>query len=217
MMHLPHQDHYERARDAALERARARFNAQRMEALGVVVRAEHLEVESLCWRFAVRLKPVDVRLMPEGEVVDIVWQILLLGYIGAEEAPPPRRFVSFADFAEGRGYQAAFNGRVLRRLERTVGRERETFVQAAARCGGIYGSDNPLTYLFRFFPRLELQVIRHEGDEEFPPSCQVLFPDNAPHWMPMENLIVAAERLVSSLEGKKPTARLARPPQNPTT
>ena len=98
----------------------------------------------------------------------------------------------------------AFEGRVIARLSRTVGRDEAEFVRAAQRCLGTRGSGRPLSYLFRFFPILELQAVRHEGDEDLPPSCNVLFPDNAPHLLSSESMIVAAERFVSALQGRTP-------------
>jgi len=65
-------------------------------------------------------------------------------------------------------------------------------------------TSHPLTFLFAFFPHFELQVARHEADEEFPPLCNVCFPDNAPDLLSVESMTVAAEKLVSALEGGTP-------------
>jgi hypothetical protein len=95
---------------------------------------------------------------------------------------------------------------VNRRLSHTVGRERDAFIRAAERLGAAIGEDDPVRCMFRFFPLLEFQVVRHEGDEDFPPACKVLFPDNLLSLVTMEDGIVAADTLVSALEGKSPAA-----------
>jgi len=200
---LPHQDHYEVAREAFVRGLRERLSSGRLERLGAAMGAEGaLELPALCWWFRIIPEPFSMVLLPAGEEVKIVWQILALDYLSAEPPGPPSRFLSLADFAQTRGYLSAFEGRVSARLARGVGRDREEFARAAQRCGGIPGGREPLSYMFRFFPRFELQVLRHEGDEDFEASCSVLFPDNSLHVLSAESMIVAAETLVSSLHGK---------------
>ena len=204
-IYLPRQDHHEVAREAALRRFRQRFDAERLGRLGVDLKEDgSLELTALCWRFAVQPDPFFAATVPEGREVSIVWQILTLDYMSGEPAGPPARFLSFADFPQLRGYLKAFQGRVIERLGRGVGSDRDRFAHAAERCGGARGSGSPLSYLFHFFPKLELQVVRYEGDEDFAPSCNVLFPDNALRLLSAESAIVAADKLVASLQGKSP-------------
>jgi hypothetical protein len=142
-------------------------------------------------------------LLPGGEECSVVWQILALDYLKADVPRPPERFLSFADFVEVRTYLKVFEGRVTGRLARGVARDAQEFAQAAERCGGVKGGSPP-AYLFRFLPRLELQVTRYEGEEDLPPACNVLFPDNAMQVLSPECVIAAAELLVSALKGKRP-------------
>ena len=202
---LPHQDHYEIARDRGAEELRRRLDAERLRGLGVEVSDEGgLVLASLCWRFALTADPFSMVLLPQGRECSVVWQILALNYLNADLPPEPGRFVSFAEFAESRGYLRAFDGRVTERLSRTAGREAQGFIAACERCAGTQGTSRPLSYLFHFFPRFEFQVVRYEGDEDFPPACNVLFPDTALEVLSAESMIVAAERLVSALQGKSP-------------
>jgi hypothetical protein len=202
---LPHQDHYEIARDRGAEELRRRLDAERLRGLGVEVSGGGgLVFASLCWRFALTPDPFSMVLLPEGRECSIVWQILALNYLNADPPQEPGRFVSFAQFAESRGYLPVFDGRVTGRLSGTVGREAQGFIAACEHCAGTQGTSRPLGYLFHLFPRFELQVVRHEGDEDFPPACNVLFPDTALEVLSAESMIVAAERLVSSLQGECP-------------
>ena len=160
----------------------------------------------LCWRLEVCLEPYAMRVLPDGREAGITWQILALNYLGARQPAPPRGLRSLADFAEGRGYEKAFEGRVIGRLSRTAGRDRESLARAAERLGAVPTGHDPMRCMFRFFPLLEFQVSRYEGDEDFPASCSVLFSDNLLSLFSMEDGIVAAERLVAALEGKTPVA-----------
>jgi hypothetical protein len=232
-MLLPKQDHYEVALGAALRRLRERLDADRLRLLRARVSGDcnTIVLPALCWEFEVRTEPLAISLLPQRCQVSIVWQILVLDYLGAEHPAPPVRFVSFADFPDGRGYQSAFEARVIRRLDRMLGRDPGALPRAAERLGavpvgrlahaessssasaGAPGSvrlpgegDGPVRCIFRFFPLLEFQVVRHPGDGDFPPSCNMLFSDNLLSIFTMEDGIVAAERLVSVIEGKTPAA-----------
>lgn len=208
-MQLPKQDHYEIAREAALRRLDGKMDAERLNRLGARLADDGttMTLPVLCWELRVQTAPLAMSLLPDGEQVALPWQILALDYLGANEVVAPRTFVSFADLPEGRGYQSAFDSRVIGRLARTVGRDRQAFVRAAGRLGAVPVEGDPLYCIFRVFPLLEFQVLHYEGNAEFPPSCNVLFPDNTLRIFTLEDAIVAAERLVAALEGKSPAAR----------
>ncbi len=206
-MQLPPQDHYEIARKRAVEKLRANVQAERLRRLGARLQdGGDILLPVLCWEVRVRPDPYDAALSPDGQPLRTVWEILALNYLGVENPVPPRGFVSFADVPEGRGYQSAFEGRVNDRLAGTAGRDRAAFLQAVRHVGGAASGDDPVRCIFRFFPLLEFQVVRWEGDEDFPVSCNVLLSDNAPGMLSLEDGIVAAEKLVSALQGQSPAA-----------
>lgn len=205
---LPRQDHYEIARERALGKLRHRFDPARLQQLGAEVRQDGtVRLPCLCWQLELKIEPLSAVLLPDRRQCEMAWQILALEYLGGEPAAAPVRFVSLADFPEARGYLKAFQGRVTGRLARAVGADERRFSLACERCAFARGDGRPLSYLFRFFPNFELQVVRHEGDEDLPPDCNVLFANNAPRVLSLESMIVAAEKLVSCLMGRTPSAR----------
>jgi len=196
---------YEVAREAARQRLRDNWSRSRLEALGVEFKeGGRLELSCLGWVFSLDQEALVPCLLPEGRELSSLWQVLVLDYLCAPALTQPGRMVSFAEFPEARSYVRAFQARVIRRLESTVGRDEGALVEAAERCGAVLLSLRPLHYLFRFFPRLEMQLMRHPADDEFPAACNVLLPENVPSLFTVEDAIVAAEKLVSSLEGKSP-------------
>jgi len=207
-MVLPVQDHYEVARARAVQRLEGRLAPERLSALGAERSEDALAVvlPCLCWQLSVSTETWQVSLLPEGVGVSVLWEILALNYLGAEAPRSPRSFLSFADIAEARGYQGAFSSRVLGRLSGGVGRDRDSLKHAVARLGGFAGGGEPLCCMLRFFPLLEFQIMHHAGDQDLAAACNVLFPDNLLSLFSMEDGIVAAERLVSALEGKTPAA-----------
>jgi hypothetical protein len=212
-MPLPVQDHYEVARARAVGRLRGRLTPEHLGVLGAARSADGraVVVPCLCWEFAVSTEAWRVSLLPEGTRLSVLWEILTLDYLGAACPRPPRSFLSFADITEGRGYQDAFESRVLGRLSGGVGRDRDALVGAVERLGGVAGGGDPLYCMLRFFPLLEFQLVHHAGDGDLAASCNVLFPDNLLSLFSMEDGIVAAERLVSALGGKTPALARSAP------
>jgi hypothetical protein len=84
-MQLPKQDHYEVARDAALRRLRESLDPDRLGVLWARLSEDGktIVLPSLCWEFEVRPAPFAISLLPERREVAIVWQILVLDYLGA--------------------------------------------------------------------------------------------------------------------------------------
>ena len=204
-MNLPRQDHYEIARDAGVARLREAYDPDRLAVLGAEVVGDRvIELDVLRWRCRVAVEPFSMVVLPEEREPGIVWQVLILDYLAAAEPRAPVRFLSFGDFPEARSYLQVFQGRVADRLGHGVGAEADGFASACESCGGVRGTASPLSYLFHFFPRLEMQLVRYEADEDFPASCSVLLSDNAPDMLSMESVIVSAEKLVSALEGRGP-------------
>ena len=218
-MPLPAQNRYAVARSKALGRLMDRLDRSRLSALGVRAAAEEagegagFVLPALRWELRVCLQPYGMWLLPgEGEV-SIVWQILALNYLAAPEPRPPTGFVSFGDLGEGRSYQGAYEGRVVRRLSHSVGGRRDTFVDAARRLGGAPTEGEPVRCILRFFPLLEFQLVRYEGDEDFPPACNVLLSDNVLSLFSVEDATVAAETLVGAMAGRTPAAPRQRDAQ----
>jgi hypothetical protein len=203
---LPYQDHYDVALRRELDRLKQRWDSVRLDALGAQLDGRTAVLPTLSWRLRLTVEPFSMVLLPDGKSCSIVWQILVLNYLNAAPPALPARFLSFADFAEARAYLSVFDGRVNQRLARSVGRTSGALAEAAERCGGVRGTETPQAYLFRFFPRFELQVVRYEGDDDFPPACNVLFPDNAMSILSPEAAVVAAELLVSALKGNGPAS-----------
>lgn len=198
-------DHYLLARDKELQTLRENFNPRRLENLGAEVTSdESIRLPCLKWTLRIRLDPFEAVVLPEDKPAGITWQVLALDYLNAFIPPPAREYLSFTDFSELRTYQDAFEGRVTGRLSHGVGADAEQLAEAARACGGELEGENPPLWTFQFFPLFSLQIVRHAGDEELPPTCHVLFPDNAIKLLSTESVIVAAEKLVSSLSGRGP-------------
>ncbi len=195
---------YQIARNKKLAEFEATLNPDRLRLLGAEVGKENVCIIPLLrWQCRLQWRPFSLSLLPEESKLDMISQVLILDYLTSRQPKNPTRLVSFADFSEGRGYLKPFEGRVIQRLNHTAGASQPGFVDAAVKLGGEQAGSDPVRFLFRFFPLFEMQIVRHEADEDFPHNCNILFSDNANEVLSVESLIVCAEKLVATLEKGK--------------
>ncbi|MEE8451285.1 MAG: DUF3786 domain-containing protein [Thermoguttaceae bacterium] len=142
-----------------------------------------------------------------GEPVGAGWRILALHYLAIKDRPERRvPDTTFADLLAARSYSDTYQGRVIRRLCATAGRDAEKLRAAAEALGGrdAAGAD-PLTgdatFDFDEFPRVPLRLIWHAADEEFPPSATLLLPSNIEEYFCSEDIVVLSECLTARLGG----------------
>lgn len=127
-------------------------------------------------------------------------QILVLHYlIGSGKAQLANRLVSFRDLEGGAMYHPAFKARSIDSLVRKFGDRPELLrhVGDAVRAEPI--AMNGIGMRISFFPKLPITVQLWPGDEEVPPSANVLFDASAGRILPTEDLSVAAGVLVRRL------------------
>ena len=112
--------------------------------------------------------------------------------------------VTFAHLPDGRVYAGNYEGRVIRRLCATAGRDASTLRAAAEALGAAaVEARGDLAYDFDVLGRLRLRLIWYAGDDEFGPSACVLLPSNISSLLCIEDVVVLSERLVSRLSGRR--------------
>ncbi len=189
--------------EAAFARGLAAVRAQderALTALGAVpAGGRRYEMPVLDGRFVIDLEAGTV-----GRDVPMAWRILTLHYLSSRRPDRPfTRWMSYADFPDGRGYEKVYAARVLSRLRTGAGRDRDTFVEACRRLGGRRIGEGDEGFSFQVFPRLAVAIAWYAGDEEFPPGASFLLPDNALDFLVIEDLAVLSENVVGRLQGQK--------------
>ncbi len=158
------------------------------------------ELKVLDDTFTVDLKKKTI-MNTRGEDVKLDWKILSLHYMTASYPWPEfKRWMSFGEIAELRGYKPVFDNRVIGRLCATAGRDRETFSKAgmALQAGPLEWGD--VGFLFQVFPMLAVGIAWYAGDEELPPGVSFIYPDNVMAFLPLEDVVVLAEAVVARLQ-----------------
>ena len=100
----------------------------------------------------------------------------------------------------GEMYIKPYTGRVLTRAAFTFGTRLEAFRSAGTKMGATPVPHGDVGFLFDFLGEYRMQILSWAGDEEFPPSAQVLYSDNFAEGFAAEDRVVAGDILISTVK-----------------
>lgn len=129
-------------------------------------------------------------------------ELLLLYYFStADGTSIKEQWISFADLPGGRFYNQAFQGYTGRELTKAFQSDQNAFTQAARRFDGqpVPGAPGDLAFHFQALPRVPVLLVYWEGDEDFPPTYQVLFDEAASHYLPTDACAILGSSLTNRL------------------
>ena len=131
---------------------------------------------------------------PSKKVVSLVTRILLLHYlIRADGNPLAGKWVAYKDIPGGLLYAGVFARRVTEPLQRKFGKSAESFREAGIKSGGEPVEIGDASFVLHAFPYVPIQYVLWEGDEEFPPSVQLLFDASVDHYLALEDIVVLGQ------------------------
>ena len=108
-------------------------------------------------------------------------------------------YKTFREMPWGELYIAPYTGRCLSRAAFTFGTQVEAFAAACQRLGGERLPHGDAGYGFDFLEGYRIQIMIYAGDEEFPPSSQILYSDNFASAFSAEDRVVAGDILISAI------------------
>jgi hypothetical protein len=111
--------------------------------------------------------------------------------------------LAYNEIPWGSVYYRNFEGRCLKRCAHTFGRDIPAFRELVTRKPGL--NAEPLNsgdagYRFEFINGLYIRLILWAGDDEFPPSAQMLFDDNFVYAFTAEDLAAVGEIVIQRLK-----------------
>ncbi len=109
-------------------------------------------------------------------------------------------FLTFREVPWGSIYTAQFDGRCIKRLAYGFGSKPEALKKAMEKLGGKALEIGDFSYEFELMPGLKIQFILWQGDEEFPPSSQILFSDNFPPAFTAEDMAVIGDVCITTVK-----------------
>ena len=131
---------------------------------------------------------------PSKKVVSLVTRILLLHYlIRSDGNPLTGKWVAYKDIPGGLLYTGVFARRVTEPLQRKFGKSAQSFRETGMKSGGEPVEIGDASFILHAFPCVPLQYVLWEGDEEFPPSVQLLFDASVDHYLTLEDIVVLGQ------------------------
>ena len=131
--------------------------------------------------------------------------IVLRFLLSAQVVKSSGKYLTYREVPWGEVYFRQFEGRCLMRLKFGFGFKLDKFAEGMEKLPGVKKlSLGDVSYEFEFINGLHVRFILWAGDEEFPPSSQILFEDNFPYAYQAEDLAVVGDIAITTL--KKLTA-----------
>ena len=131
--------------------------------------------------------------------------IVLRFLLSAQVVKSSGKYLTYREVPWGEVYFRQFEGRCLMRLKFGFGFKLDKFAEGMEKLPGVKKlSLGDVSYEFEFINGLHVRFILWAGDEEFPPSSQILFEDNFPYAYQAEDLAVVGDIYIPTL--KKLTA-----------
>ena len=127
--------------------------------------------------------------------------IVLRFLISAQVVKSSGKYLTYREVPWGEVYFSQFEGRCLMRLKFGFGFKLDKFAEGMEKIPGVKKlSLGDVSYEFEFINGLHVRFILWAGDEEFPPSSQILFEDNFPYAYQAEDLAVVGDISISTLK-----------------
>ncbi len=138
---------------------------------------------------------------PKKEV-SIIEEVLILHYFKAVPFVDEHyRWISFREIPGTGFYFSAFVKRAIDPLKKVFGNNVDLFKKASEVLKGKELGVGDAGYEFWVFPRVPVQIILWEGDEEFSPEANILFRSSIDKILSPEDIVWTASLLVYKLIG----------------
>ncbi len=196
-MELSKQKNYQQSFDLACATIKKMNPEERAKGAGAEYQkgedGEKITVHFFSEPYQIRFPQIEFY-SPSKRVVSLVTRILLLHYlIRADGNPLAGEWVAYKDIPGGLLYAGVFARRATEPLQRRFGKSAKSFRQTGVQLGGEPVEIGDASFTLRAFPRVPLQYVLWEGDEEFPPSVQLLFDASVNHYLSLEDMVVLGQ------------------------
>ena len=133
-------------------------------------------------------------------------KIFIIRYMAERsKAPATGKFLTYREVPWGEVYFRQFQGRCLMRLAFGYGAKLVAYKKVMTHLGAKPCEMGDCSFELEFMDDLRIRFILWEGDDEFPPSSQILFSDNFAVTFAAEDLAVAGDismNMMKALEKK---------------
>lgn len=128
-------------------------------------------------------------------------QILLLHYLTqATPVQVKNKSISFKEMPGGMMYIQPFTNRAIRPLVGIFGSNPQNLIKAGKSLGGIAGSIGDAAVTLTVLPKIPVTFVIWEGDDEFPPSGNIVYDSSAVHLLPTEDYALLPSLVLSEMK-----------------
>ena len=150
--------------------------------------------------FAISHPDYAIRALDEGKLPPLPTQTFLLRYLlESKSVAWSGEWKTFREMPWGEMYIKPYTGRVLTRAAFTFGTRVAAFRTAAEKMGAEPVKHGDAGFQFALIGGYKMQILIWEGDDEFPPSAQILYSDNFAEGFAAEDRVVAGDILISTV------------------
>lgn len=133
-------------------------------------------------------KTGDVVSLEDGSRASRQLQILILHYLACADGTPLKgSWITFKELPGGHIYVEPYQKRIIKPLLKYFGSDPEKFREIALTLGGEPSSFGDVGVVMRSLPKVPIAFVFWKGDEEFPPSANILYDASAAHYLPTED------------------------------
>ena len=151
--------------------------------------------------FAISHPEYAVRALDGGNLPPLPTQTFLLRYLlESRDVAWQGEWKTFREMPWGEMYIKPYTGRVLTRAAYTFGFRLASFRAAAEKMGALPVKHGDAGYEFPLIGDFKMRFLIWEGDDEFPPSAQVLYSDNFAQGFAAEDRVVAGDILITTIK-----------------
>ena len=150
--------------------------------------------------FAISHPDYAIRALDEGKLPPLPTQTFLLRYLlESKSVAWSGEWKTFREMPWGEMYIKPYTGRVLTRAAFTFGTRVAAFRVAAEKMGAEPVKHGDAGFRFDLIGGYKMQILIWEGDDEFPPSAQILYSDNFADGFAAEDRVVSGDILISTV------------------
>ena len=151
--------------------------------------------------FAISHPEYALRALDGGNLPPLPTQTFLLRYLLESKNVAWRgEWKTFRAMPWGEMYIQPYTGRVLTRAAFTFGFRLGAFKVAAEKMGALPVKHGDAGFEFPLIGNFKMRFLIWEGDDEFPPSAQVLYSDNFAEGFAAEDRVVAGDILITTIK-----------------
>ena len=162
---------------------------------------EEFYVNLLGREYAIAHPEYAIRALDEGKLPPLPVQTFLLRYLlESRDVLWLGGWKTFREMPWGETYIKPYSGRVLSRAAFTFGFKIAAFRAACEKLGAEPVAHGDAGYEFHLVGDYRMRILMWEGDEEFPPSAQILYSDNFAEGFGAEDRVVAGDILISTIK-----------------